>query len=145
MRTSTNPDSIEHDIDSPFWNCTITAIEIFYSNEDANNDSIHGLIEKESDSSEQWLLYTEGNTRYYTTDEVIDMISNDPNPRPSSTRRMIRYRPSRRTNTEVVYSVRLKYNKVQFFVDRDKGRWHHWSKDAFALSTAQIKDILLFV
>jgi hypothetical protein len=137
----------EHPISSPIWDCSITAIEVFFLEESGETNSVHACIERMSSTRTSADIpgTAEGGTAY-TAEDIKRMIDNDPGSSKGgrafrgSTRRRVSYCAPRVD----VCSVRVRYNNIHMFLDRDVVERNHWSNASLHLSTEQIKSILSF-
>lgn len=143
----------EHHISSPIWDCSITVIEAFLSDNSGEEYSIHACIERLSSNLTSGLWSTHvavpGTTEtetVYTTEDIKRMIDNNPAaPEARRASRMAtRRKASRYIHQADVRSVRVRYNDFHMFLDRDERERNHWSRGSFHLTTAQIKSILSF-
>jgi hypothetical protein len=89
---------------------------------------------------------TKGIEIAYTTEDIKHMIDNNPATSIANhtSRLASRRKSSKYTHQADVCSVRVRYDDVHMFLDRDNKERNHWSKGDFCLSTAQIKSILSF-
>jgi hypothetical protein len=143
----------DHHIESPIWDCSITAVEAFFSDEPDKGDMLHACIERESWTGKKWrsnnIEGSSGATQQcsiFTTTDIERMIDNIPSA--STTCRVSRVltrHTSRKIDKVMVCSVRVWYNDAAMFVDRDESDWHSWRRGDFILSTAEIKSMLKYV
>ncbi|KAH7061824.1 hypothetical protein BKA63DRAFT_196277 [Paraphoma chrysanthemicola] len=141
----------EHPITSPIWDCSITMIEAFFPEESDKASTVHACIERMPSACALGLWSSSVASpdadkagTVYTTEEIQKMIDN-----PIQSKAGRRHRESERNEKSQhlqqadVCSVRVRYNDVHMFLDRDTKERSHWSNGDFHLSTAQIKSILV--
>jgi hypothetical protein len=144
----------DHHIASPIWDCSISAVEAFFSDEPEEGDMLHACIERESWTGRKWRFNdNQGSSNdmqkcsIFTTKDIERMIDNIPSAPTSHrvSRVLTRHDTSHKIDKVTVVSVRVWYNDAAMFVDRDKLDWHSWRRGDFILSTGEIKSMLKYV
>jgi hypothetical protein len=141
-----------HYPESPIWDTCITAIEVFYPDDRAEDSLIHALIEY-SELTRRWECRTcpiiPGIDEYdphYNTAEIKLMVTNPPVGKvlPNNLRLSSRHTRSEKVQRAAVYSVRVLYNGKHMFLDRVESNWHSWiaKNDEVTLSTENVLGIL---
>jgi hypothetical protein len=144
-----------HYPESPIWDTCITAIEVFYPGERAEDPLIHALIEY-SELTRRWECQTcliipgiDECDPHYSTAEVKLMVTNPPvgEVLPNDLRlasRRTRSENSEKVQRAAVYSVRVLYNGKHIFLDRIESNWQSWiaKNDKVTLSTDNVLGIL---
>jgi hypothetical protein len=115
-----------HHIESPIWDCSITAVEAFFSDEPDKGDMLHACIERESWTGKKWpsnnIEGSSGATQkcsIFTTTDIERMIDNIPSASTTCrvSRVLTRNDTSRKIDKVTVCSVRVWYNDAAMFVD----------------------------
>jgi hypothetical protein len=125
--------------------CSITALEAFFLQESRDASPIYACIERMSSTcTASAASSTVENYIVYTPEDVKRMIDSDLSLSEvgSGIRGFTRDGESDWMQRVDVCSVRILYNDVHMFLDRDLVERDYWSNKTFHLSTEQIKKTL---
>jgi hypothetical protein len=121
--------------------CSITALEAFFLQESRDASPIYTCIERMSSTCTTAASSPVENYIVYMPEDLKRMIDSDPSSSEvgSGICGFNRERESNSMQRVDVCSVRILYNDVHMFLDRDLVERDYWSNKTFHLSTEQIK------
>lgn len=149
VESPTSP--VNCDVSDHIWDSRITAIEVFYSERQSDEQSVHGLLVRDQSNPLYWQCDAEVSLpgigdRFpcYATQDIVEMIRSEPSS--NNSRHSRRSRRHRRVTGGAVrmevHSVRISYQGRYFFLDRDEDDWHTWSGGPLTLTTHKLLEIL---
>jgi hypothetical protein len=144
-------DITKHSLESPIWDVTITAIEVFYPGETVESPLSHALIVEDPLVAGEWgpmgpvkIPGTTDSWPRYSTKNIKDMVKIPSTLSTAYTSRRLSERRFKdpQVDNAMVCSVRVRYDKAVMFLERDGSTWLSSNGGGPVLTTEQIVNFL---